>query len=74
MLPFPEADSELDVPPVVVPVAGAVVTVAALAGQKPDKEKCEEMFWVSHNITQNTHLLQSSRLLHHLNCVVTFHL
>ena len=49
MLPFPEADSELDVPPVVVPVAGAVIPVAALAGQEPDQEKCEKMFWVSHH-------------------------
>ena len=40
MPPFPETDSELDVPPVVVPVAGAVAAVAPLAGQEPDKEKC----------------------------------
>ena len=40
MPPFPETDSKLDVPPVVVPVAGAVAAVAPLAGQEPDKEKC----------------------------------
>ena len=45
MSPFPETDSELDVPPVVVPVAGAVAAVAPLAGQEPDKEnvrKCPD--------------------------------
>ena len=44
MSPFPETDSELDVPPVVVPVAGAVSPVASLAGQEPEEERFEKMF------------------------------
>ena len=43
MLPLPEADSELNVPPVVVPVAGAVVPVTALARQKPEEETFDKM-------------------------------
>ena len=70
MLPFPETDSELDVPPVVVPVAGAVVPVAALARQEPEEETFEKMS----RVIKNSYLLQSRRLLHHLNSVVTFHL
>ena len=44
VLPFPETDSELDVSPVVVPVAGAVSPVASLAGQEPEEERFEKMF------------------------------
>ena len=41
--PLPETDPKLDVPPVVVSVAGAVAAVPALPDQEPDKQTLDTL-------------------------------
>ena len=46
--PLPETDPKLDVPPVVVSVAGAVAAVPALPDQEPDKQTLDTLLecWI----------------------------